>query len=183
MRTSVVGRGSNSVGSLLGFMAVTAIILSIFPLNLEKMGSVLKVETGRVVLVGILGWLVLPFVLLISVLTIVGPLLIGLGALVAVLVGTVLVAMVLGEKLYEVFKWQNDNKILKALAGILVLWLAALLPIANGFIMIICSVLGMGLVLVTKFGLGTPWFPPRKAGVYAPTQVKGGTEDESKPQE
>lgn len=199
-KTSTADRVLNSLGTLLGLMAITAIMLSIFPLNLQTMSSALNVETGRVVLVGLLGWIVLPFVLLVSVLTIVGPIIIGLGAFVSVLAGTVIIAQLLGDKLYEVFKWSNENKILKALVGLAVLWFASLLPIANVFILITCSVIGMGVVLVTKFGTGRPWFPPRRTSTYKPAQEvipvehqvipvepkelnQGGAEDEPKEHE
>jgi cytoskeletal protein CcmA (bactofilin family) len=156
---------------MLGMLAVIAIVLSVFPKNLEKMLNAFNLEAGRVVLVGVLGWVLLPFAMIISIVTIIGPFIIGLGAFVGFLAGIAIVGLLLGEKIKQMLKWQNDNKIMTAFAGIAVLWLASLLPVAPVFIVIICGVIGMGVVLVTKFGSGRPWFPPKNAGSHSPAGI------------
>lgn len=154
----------NSFAQMLGLFAVIVIILCIFPQNLQKMLKAFNIEPGRVVVVGILGWIFFVPVLVFSVITIVGPLIVGLAGVAAVLIGTTIVSYLLGEKILELFHKPNENKITTAVAGLLVLWLASFIPIAKVFIVLICSIIGMGVMLVTKFGTGRPWFPPRVTG-------------------
>lgn len=173
-RPTFFERTLNSITTLLGLIAIIAIILSIFPRNLQKMLGAFDLEPGRIVIIGILGWIVLPLALVVSVITIIGPIVIMLGAFLSLLIGTVLVSLLLGEKVKELFNWQNDNKIFTAVLGLFVLWLASLLPIAQVFVVITCAVIGMGIVLVTKFGTGRPWFPPRNK-VVSETSFDTGT--------
>ena len=164
-RPSFAERSFQSFLQMLGVLAMIAIVISIFPQNLSKMLGAFNLEPGRVVLVGVLGWIALPFVIVLSVITIIGPILLGLAAFVSVIVGAGLVSLLLGEKLQELFNWQNDNKIFTALLGLFVLWLGFLLPIASFFIVATCAIIGLGVVLMTKFGTGRPWFPARSAVV------------------
>lgn len=173
--------------NMLGILAIVVILISILPLNVQKMIGALKMEPGRVVLVGILGWILLPFLIIISLITIIGPVLVVIGALAAFLLGTGILGLLLGEKLVTLFKWQSDNKILAAAVGLAALWLASLLPLAAIFIVLVSAVVGMGVVLVTKFGTNRPWFPPRKTGnnsLALDSKIgndEGEAEDEIKP--
>ncbi len=180
VRESYPGHVVRSFLNLLGLAAVIIVIMSVFPLNMAKIFGSLKLQPARVILVGVLGWLALPFVAIVSLITIIGPVVLLLIALLAVLVGTAVVSATLGEKLRDLLKWQTNNQILTTLAGLGVLWLAALLPLASIFIIIFCSVTGMGLLLVTKFGTGRPWFPPRRVDNYPVISPPGEEKDDAK---
>lgn len=177
----------NRFTNMLGILAVVVILISILPLNGQKMLGALKMEPGRVILVGTLGWVLLPFLIIISLITIIGPVLLIVGALAAFLLGTGILGLLLGEKLVALFKWQFNNKIVAVSVGLAAMWLVSLLPIASVFIFFASAIVGMGVVLVTKFGTNRPWFPPRQTrddfgmvDLITKDYDKGEAEDEKK---
>jgi hypothetical protein len=171
----------NSITTFLGIAAVVALLISIFPGHLDKMVSAFNLETGRIILVGFLGWLLFPFAMLVSILTIIGPLILGLIAALAIFVGVAIVAWLIGEKVQHNTKIiKSDNKFLSTLMGLLIIGLISLLPIAKVFIWAVCAIIGMGVILVTKFGTGRPWFPPKNVVVLSEGDKGGKHYEENK---
>lgn len=172
-----IGRVHNPVapvtrwfGWMIGMAAVSALMLTLFPRPVEQMVNALSHEPGRILATGLVGWVLYPVALLVVVLTIIGIPLAVLGVVmvpVVVAVGIVVAAMPVGHRVRDMFggshTWaREDRPLLDALIGIGVLMLATAAPLVGWLVWPVAAVIGLGVVLVTRFGTNRPWFASRR---------------------
>lgn len=167
-KSFIVGR---FIVELLGLGAITLLGLSLFGTPLTKMSHWLTINLGNVLLKGFLGWLALPFLVITLILTIIGiPIAILALFLIPVplIVGLWVVGLFTGDKLapYLRLEWQN-NLLIKGILGVITIWLAIKAPFIGFLVLPIIAIIGLGIILDSKFGTGKPWF-----------QKKGGNNDE-----
>lgn len=167
---------------LLGLIAITAVAMALFPTRITAMQVTLEANPGRCLGVGFLGWIALPVVLLALVLTIIGiPVAIAVALILPliVLIGLVLTGLVVGQQVERALgrKWPavgGQTLLVQAAMGVALLWLAQSLPVVGMLIWVLAAVIGMGAVLITRFGTNRPWFggkPP--SGKVIDDQVNG----------
>lgn len=157
----------------LGFLAFVALGISLFPNGLSRMASELRNDWGRVFLIGLVAWILYPFIMLVSIVTIVGiPLTIVLAMLIPVIlvISALISALTLGRfhlrpMLSASFTWAKEpNLLIEGLLGMTVLWLVSMVPFVGWLVPPITAILGLGILMTTKFGTNKPWFSknPRK---------------------
>ena len=158
---------STAIIQFLGFLAIIALGISIFPNSVSVMASELRNDWGRVFLIGFVAWILYPFVLLVFTVTIIGiPLTILLVLLIPVIfvVSALLCSVALGKfrlrpMLGKSFDWAKEpNLLIEGLLGMTILWLASKVPFVGWLVLPITAIFGLGILLTTKFGTNKPWF-------------------------
>lgn len=154
---------------LLGLLALTAIVMALFPEKMNAMKNSLAANPARHLAVGFLGWIALPVALLALALTIVGiPVaVVTVFALpVVALIGAVLLGLIVGEQVERALakRWPRaagQTLLVQALIGVALLWLAQAVPLVGWLIWPLVAVFGLGAALATRFGTNRPWFNGR----------------------
>ena len=161
---------------LWAFLVLLAALL--FRDRLETMATVLPVYPGRAVLYGLAGIVLTPaallavvlvgvFVTVLLVITLVGILLIpavwaGVAALCLVpllllLAGVIAVWLAIGKALATALKKPDLHPIWAALIGLVVVAVAARLPVVGGLVVFTLIIFGFGLAVMTGFGADPEW--------------------------
>lgn len=139
----------------IGLAALGVLIIVFLPKQLKQVSDVAQASALPSVGVGCLTWLVVPPLMILFIVTCLGiPLSVILGiALVAALAfGWITLSIILGERLLNALKVKNTAPILAMVAGLLVLWLVTVVPVLGWFIGLFASALGLGAVVLTRFG-------------------------------
>ncbi|MEW6623634.1 MAG: polymer-forming cytoskeletal protein [Bacillota bacterium] len=160
-----------SILQLLGLLGLAAIGISVFPKYLGTMAAELRRDILRIFLVGLAGWVIYPFVMLVFAVTIIGipvTILMALLVPVIILIGTVIIAIALGGRLRNMlssaFNWAKEaNLLIEGLLGILALWLVSKAPFVGWLVIPAVAIFGLGVILTTKFGTNKPWFKKKEA--------------------
>ncbi|NMA02262.1 MAG: hypothetical protein GX923_06830 [Clostridia bacterium] len=150
---------------LLGLGALTLLGLSLFETPLIKMNNWLTTNLGNVLLKGFLGWLALPFLIITLILTIVGIPIAFLAMFlipVPLIIGLWVMGLFAGNKIAPFLKpeWQ-DNLLIKGILGVITIWLAIKAPFIGFLVLPVVAIIGLGIILDSKFGTGKPWFPKK----------------------
>lgn len=147
--------------TLLGTLALGAIVVALLPDYSEKIALFIAREPWQAVGVGFLALLlVVPAIVLLAI-TIIGILLIPLFIIFVVaayIYGYIAASLLIGKRIFEVSKASASTPIAEAVVGILVVGLLRFIPFVGGLIGLVVGLLGFGAVLLTKFGTGRPWF-------------------------
>jgi len=151
---------------LLGLAALTLIGLSLFSKSMESMHLWFGENTWQVILKGFLGWFALPFLLIALIITIIGiPVAFFLLLLlpVPIVVGLWVVGLFTGNKVLPLIKkdWEK-NLILEGVIGVSIIWLAVKAPFIGFLVLPVIAIIGLGVILDSKFGSGKPWFKNKK---------------------
>ena len=146
-----------------GWFAIALVTLSFFPNASKGVSQVMEQQPLRSILVGLLAWLLLLPLTLMMVITIVAipviPLL-YLGFLVAKVLGYTSLALLIGGKVSQTTSPKNSTLAQLAI-GVFILGLVGYIPILNGLVSLLASLITIGAVLDSKFGSNRPWLPPR----------------------
>lgn len=142
-------------------MSAVAVLIALFAPDYMRRtaGTLIKrpLESGGL---GLLSFILLPFVLIITIITCIGPLLIALVAVLALALGWVALGYELGRRMAHSFN-QDWTIVLEAWVGTLTLGVGAsiigIIPCIGFLVPIVLGALGLGAVLLTRFGtLGEP---------------------------
>lgn len=158
--------GGGVIVQLLGLAALTLIGLSLFGKSMENMHRWFSSNIGQVILKGLLGWFALPFLLIALVITIIG---IPVAAIliflipIPIIIGLWIVGLFTGNKVLPLIKkdWEK-NLILEGVIGVSIIWLAIKAPFIGFLVVPIIAIIGLGVILDSKFGTGNPWFNKKK---------------------
>ncbi|UMZ74803.1 polymer-forming cytoskeletal protein [Natranaerofaba carboxydovora] len=146
--------------SLLGFLVIAFLVVSLTKKYIDNMSDYLERNIGRILLIGLIGLAVFPVLLLAVALTIIGlplvPFLI-IGFFAVVFYGYVALAVLVGRYILNLFKTSQTIAI-ELIVGYVSLWLIQQLPLISAFIYIAIVIISLGLVIDTKFGTMNPWF-------------------------
>lgn len=137
--------------SLLGLIALVLLLGAIIPKELNTVVARIEEEPVKMFLFGILGiLLIVPLAVLLAI-SIVGIALIPieiLAVFLAMLIGYIAVAIILGRKLLTAMNKIDPSVILSAIVGVLVLWAVGLIPFIGSLVKFIAALLGFGAVIV-----------------------------------
>ncbi|HHY31272.1 MAG TPA: polymer-forming cytoskeletal protein [Syntrophaceticus sp.] len=179
--------------SLLGLLTLTAASVAVFPDKLKNMKNGMEAEPLRQLGIGLLGWVVLPVVLLALTITIIGIPVVFLLLLclpIIVIIGFVVMAMFAGQQLDKAFgdrwpRFMDDRPIIQALKGMLLIWIIKAIPLAGWLVWPLAALFGMGTALATRFGTNRPWFKSKNGEnrTEANTTALPDTVDTAQPEE
>ena len=142
--------GSAAKHALLFLLGV--LLLALAPARLGALQRILvkqPVRSGVSGLLGFVGTVVLVVVLSITIIGIPAAVIVGLGAAAAVYIGLVAISTVLGAALPLGFL--KDRPLLQLATGVVVLFLASLVPVLGTIVTILAASAGFGSVLLTRF--------------------------------
>lgn len=146
--------------ALLGTMALSALVVALLPNQTERLAREAEAEPWKSLGIGFLAAILVPVALIAVALTLIGLLFIPF-LLVALpiifLYAYVGVSRLVGEKIIERMRATRTSPIIEALLGVLTLGLIGFVPIVGGIIKAVAFFIGLGAVILTKFGTGQPW--------------------------
>lgn len=111
------------------------------------------------VLLIIVGWILIPFFIL--------------GVIVSYFYGYVGVSRWLGRRILESTSATQQSPIVQVLIGVLVLGIVGFIPILGWLVALVANLVGLGAVILSKYGTGKPWFRRGEAGPPPPEAERG----------
>jgi hypothetical protein len=150
--------------SLLTFLALAAIVVALLPEQTSILVKMAEAQFWRSLGIGLLGTFLVPFIIVVLIVSLIGILLIPLFLLLlaaAFIYGYIGISLWIGQRLLVAIKSDYVNQILAVLVGIFLLALIGLIPFMGSLIRSVAYIVGLGAVLISKFGTGKPWFKTR----------------------
>jgi hypothetical protein len=145
-----------SVAIFLGVLLLTVITVFLIPKPVRLIASAVKGKPFKATVWGLAGLvLVVPLAVLLAV-SVVGIVLIPLEmaiVLCAVLIGFISVSQLVGQKLFTILKKQDQSLMRETIWGLIILWLIGWIPYVGWMVKVCAIVLGLGGVLLTRFGI------------------------------
>ncbi len=144
-----------SMSIFLGLLLVTVLTVFLIPKPVRLISSAIKEKPFKVTLWGLIGLvLIVPLAVLLAV-SVIGIVLIPLEmaiVLFAVILGFIAVSQLVGRKLFTVLKRHDQSLMRETIWGLVILWLIGWIPYVGWMIKMCAIVLGLGGVLLTRFG-------------------------------
>ena len=166
-----------SLAIFLAILVVALLVVALLPKPVRIVAEAIRENTFKVVLCGLLGLvLIAPLALLLTI-SVVGIALIPLEVIIvvaSVLLGFIAVGQLIGGSVLRLFKRPKRGIVRETFWGLIVLWLLGWLPYIGWMVKALAIVLGLGAVLITRFGTHQGWKctpPAPAAAVSAPTAV------------
>lgn len=139
---------------------VALLIVALLPKPVRIVAEAISENTFKVTLCGLLALvLIAPLALLLTV-SVVGIALIPLEVIVVVcsiLLGFIAVGRLIGGKVLAILKRPKPSMIRETFWGLIVLWLIGWIPYIGWMVKAVAIVLGLGAVLITRFGTYQGW--------------------------
>jgi hypothetical protein len=149
-----------SLSIFLVILVLALLIAALLPKPVRIVSEAIHENTFKVILCGILGLvLIAPLALLLTI-SVVGIALIPLEVIVvvcSVLLGFIAVGRIIGGKVLRLFKRPNPGIVRETFWGLLILWLIGWIPYIGWMVKAIAIVIGLGAVLITRFGTHQGW--------------------------
>jgi hypothetical protein len=182
--------GFDLVGGIvtaLAFAALGALVVIFAPNATKRVSDAVQSKPLNTAGVGCLTALVLPILGILLLVTIIGipvAFLLGLVSWAAWIFGGIAVGLLAGEKILRAFKVGNVLPVVAVVLGIVVLMIVGQVPVLGWLVSCIVGLIGLGAVVMTRFG--TCAYPPPPAmtmvpiaataaasapGTYTPSQV------------
>lgn len=144
----------------LGTLALGIVVVALLPDHTEKVALFITREPWQSIGVGFLAFLlVIPSMVALAI-TLIGIPLIPLFLLfviVSFIYGYFAACLVIGKRIFEVAKSTSSSPFFEMIVGVIVVGILRFVPFIGGLLGFVVSLLGVGAVLLTKFGTGKPW--------------------------
>jgi hypothetical protein len=144
-----------SLSIFIGVLILTMLIVHFIPKHIQVVATAVRYIPFKVILWGLGGLiLIVPLAVLLAV-SVIGIVLIPLEmtlVLCAIILGFVAVSQLVGEKLFAVLKRHDHNILRETIWGLIILWVIGWIPYVGWMLKVFAIVLGLGGVLVTRFG-------------------------------
>lgn len=149
-----------SLSIFLVILVLALLIVALLPKPVHIVAEAIGENTFKVTLCGLLGLvLIAPLALLLTI-SVVGIALIPLEVIVVVcsiLLGFIAVGQLIGRKVLAILKRPNPSMIRETFWGLIILWLIGWIPYIGWMVKAVAIVLGLGAVLITRFGTYQGW--------------------------
>ncbi|HVO68015.1 MAG TPA: hypothetical protein VMT12_16170 [Syntrophales bacterium] len=144
-----------SLSIFLGVLLVTILTVFLIPKPVRLISSAIREKPFKVTAWGLTGLiLVVPLAVLLAI-SVIGIVLIPLEmaiVLFAVILGFIAVSQLVGRKLFTVLKRHDQSLMRETIWGLIIIWLIGWIPYVGLMIKMCAIVLGLGGVLLTRFG-------------------------------
>jgi hypothetical protein len=144
-----------SISIFLGLLIITIVTVLLIPKPVRLISAAIKEKPFKVTMWGLGGLvLIVPLAVLLAI-SVVGIVLIPLEmtiVLCAVLIGFISVSQLVGRKLFAVLKRNDQSMMRETVWGLMILWLIGWVPYVGWMVKVCAIVLGLGAVLLTRFG-------------------------------
>jgi hypothetical protein len=152
-----------SVITALALAALGALLVVFVPEQTRRVNAVARASFGPSLGIGCLTLFILPFLLLLLVITIIGipfAALVLFAAAAAWVFGWIAIGWLAGEKILEAIKVREILPIIAVIVGVVVLALLGEVPILGWLLTTVVGLTGLGAVVLTRFGTrGYPYQP------------------------
>ena len=142
------------IGSFLGFLALAVLLVAVVPKPFNLISDNVRQHTGKIVLWGLLGLIVVIPLAIFLVISVIGIPLIALEAFlvgIAFLVGYIAIAQLIGDRIAALMGRSALNAIWLTTMGLFALWVIGWIPFLGSLVKAAAIVLGFGGVLATLF--------------------------------
>lgn len=182
--------GFNILGGIvtaIAFAALGALVVIFAPNATRRVSNAVQAKPLNSAGVGCLTLILLPILCILLFITIIGipvSFILGLLSAAAWVFGGIGIGLLAGEKILQAFKTRDVLPVLAVIIGIIVLMLIGQVPIIGWFVSLIVGLLGLGAVVLTRFGtrpypMPTPLMlapaaaaaAPSAPGAYTPSAV------------
>jgi len=144
-----------SMSIFLGLLIISVVTVLLIPKPVRLISAAIKETPFKVTVWGLGGLvLIVPLAVLLAI-SVVGIVLIPLEmtiVLCSVLIGFISVSQLVGRKLFAVLKRNDQSMMRETIWGLVILWLIGWIPYVGWMVKVCAIVLGMGAVLLTRFG-------------------------------
>lgn len=144
-----------SLSIFLGILLVTILTVFLIPKPVRLISSAIKEKPFKVTVWGLTGLvLVVPLAVLLAI-SVIGIVLIPMEmaiVLFAVILGFIAISQLVGRKLFTVLKRHDQSLMRETVWGLIILWLIGWIPYVGWMIKMCAIVIGLGGVLLTRFG-------------------------------
>jgi MFS family permease len=147
-----------AIFSLVVFLAtlvIATLIVALIPKPILRISEGIALHTYRATISGFIGLLMIAPVAILLTLSVVGIVLIPLEIMLvagAAVFGFIAVARITGQRILSLMKKPSDSLIRQVFWGLLILWIVGWIPYVGWMIKVLAIVLGMGAVMITRFG-------------------------------
>lgn len=147
-----------AIFSLVVFLAtlvIATLIVTLIPKPILRISEGIALHTYRATISGFIGLLMIAPVAILLTLSVVGIVLIPLEIMLvagAAVFGFIAVARITGQRILTLMKKPSDSLIRQVFWGLLILWIVGWIPYVGWMIKVLAIVLGMGAVMITRFG-------------------------------
>lgn len=158
----------SAIITAIALAAIALLAAVVFPTQLDVVRRTMESAPLQVVGVGVLSALVSLMLTPILIFTCIGLPLFWLAVAVATLFGSIALGLLVGERLLLALHVKNITQVWSAIVGIVVIWIASLLPILGGILMLFVFFFGLGAVVLSRFGTISPPFSWQRKGPSGP---------------
>ncbi len=154
------GRALQRLSSMIILFALSALIYTLFPKQVKNIGETITKQASSAVMFGILALvLALPvmFLLLITIIGIPLILVVILALAVAWILGYAGIVALIGGRVLEAAKVENENPILNILVGVVLLGMISFVPILGFLVSLAVAIVAVGSALSSRFGTVSVW--------------------------
>lgn len=136
-------------------LIIAMLIVMLIPKPIITISEGIAEHTYRATIAGFIGLMLIAPIMVLLTLSVIGIVLIPLQIVVVVcaaIFGFVAVAQILGKRVLVLAKKPNPSLVRQTFWGLLVLWIIGWIPYVGWMIKVLALVLGMGGVMITRFG-------------------------------
>ena len=147
-----------AIVSTLTIMALALLAILLLPEQTEQIASTVVSEPVLSLGAGLLTMIVMPILLILLIITCIGPLVLGLAFGIAILFGWIAAGLLLGRKLLEAINAKETTALVEVLVGVAVITLLSRVPCVGWLFGLAAASVGLGAVILTRFGTTSyPW--------------------------
>jgi hypothetical protein len=162
--------------TVLGLMALGVLVVLLLPNQTAQVTQVIESAPIASLGVGLLSLVVVPILAVLLIITCIGPFILALAALVAGLFGWLAVGLFVGNKILHGLHTKETSALVAVVLGIAVITLVSEIPCIGWFLGLLVASLGLGAVILTRFGTTSyPWPTPPTAPVAPSAPQTGAT--------
>ena len=144
-----------SMSIFLGLLIITVVTILLIPKPVRLISAAIMEKPFKVTVWGLGGLvLIVPLAVFLAI-SVIGIVLIPLEmtiVLCAALIGFISVSQLVGRKLFAVLKRNDQSMMRESVWGLIILWLIGWIPYVGWMVKVCAIVLGLGGVLLTRFG-------------------------------
>lgn len=136
-------------------LVIAMLIVAIIPKPIVTISEAIMQHAYRAAVAGFIGLLMIVPVALLLTLSVIGIVLVPLEVvlvLCAAIFGFIAVAQIFGKRVLFLAKRPNSSLLLQTFWGLLVLWIIGWIPYVGWMIKVLAIVVGLGGVMITRFG-------------------------------
>ena len=173
------GFGFDLLGGIvtaLAFAALGALVVIFAPNATKRVSDAAQAKPLNTAGVGCLTMILLPILGLLLVITIIGipvALVLGLLSAVAWIFGSIGIGLLAGEKILQALKARDILPVVAVMLGVVLLMLIGQVPILGWLISFLVGLIGLGAVVLTRFG--TRAYPTIPGMMMTPAVAAAGT--------